>query len=377
MPTPRAHSRQSGNVLIITMLVLPVLLAMMLLALDLARIQTAKSQLYDASEGVARYAVTGLVDGTAITKAQAVASQVTLDGRSITVANSDIELGIWRPSTETFTPDTTNPNAVRVTVRRSTSNGNPMSLTFGPAFGMPTCDVKATSISYYNQNVMLVVGNTTLNAADTAMKNRLAGMGYHVVVTQDSAVTATDAQDMRLVVVSETSTAANIGSRLCNVTVPVVCDEPLLFDDMQMAGPTEGTNYGCSNSCANRITITAPTHPIAAGFSGTVTVTTQGNTNGGAGIGWGVPMGSAAMIATVYGESGHYALLAYDTGSTLINGTSCPARRVGLFGCSPNTAGMGGIGADTWSANGWTIFDASVAWAVSPTPPIRTVRFVK
>src|SRR5213082_2803035 len=79
MRTLPTHTRRSGNVLITTVLVLPVFFALMLLVVDFARVQTAKSQLYDGSEGMARYAVTGLVDGTAVAKAQAVASELTLD----------------------------------------------------------------------------------------------------------------------------------------------------------------------------------------------------------------------------------------------------------------------------------------------------------
>src|SRR3954463_14415077 len=88
----RSDRSRTGSVLILVVIMLPCILALLLLAVDLSHIQTAKSQLFDVSEGVARYAVTGIVDGTAVTKAQSVASQARIDGRTISIQGSDIEL---------------------------------------------------------------------------------------------------------------------------------------------------------------------------------------------------------------------------------------------------------------------------------------------
>lgn len=347
----------------------------MSLAIDYGRYVQARGEIFDVAESSARYAATGLVDGTASTKALASASSTTIEGSAFNLQASDVETGVWNTSTRTFTAGGSNPNAVRVTARRDASRGNAVDLPFAKVIGLQSPQMTARVVAYKNMNVMLVVGNTTLVASDTAVRNRLQNLGFSVVVVDDSAVTATAALEMRLVVVSETSTSSLINTKLRDAAVPVLCYEPILYDDMSMTGPTESTHYGCSN-VGNRISITNASHALAAGLSsGTQTVTTLSNTVSGAGLSWGALPAGATRIANVQGSSTQAALFAYDTGATLYNGTAAPARRVGMFLCSPDSGGNGGVSASSLNSNGWLIFDAAVNWLTSPTPTIRTVKF--
>ena len=52
---------------------------------------------------------------------------------------------------------------------------------------------------------LLVVGNTTLNAGDTAISNALSAQGYSVVLVGDAASAASDATGKALVFISESS----------------------------------------------------------------------------------------------------------------------------------------------------------------------------
>jgi hypothetical protein len=347
----------------------------MSLAIDYGRYVQARGELFDVAESAARYAATGLVDGTASTKALASASSTTIDGSAFNLQAADVTTGFWNTASRTFTTGSANPNAVRVSAKRNASRGNAVDLAFARVIGLQSPQLNATVVAYKNMNVMLVVGNTTLVASDTAVRNRLQNLGFSVVVTDDAAVTAADALEMRLVVVSETSTSTLINTKLRDAAVPVLCYEPMLYDDMSMTGPTESTNFGCSN-VGNRINITNASHALAAGLaSGTQTVTSLSNTVSGAGLSWGLLPAGATRIANVQGSSTQAALFAYDTGATLYNGTAAPARRVGMFMCSPDTGGNGGVSASALNTNGWAIFDAAVTWLTTPTPAIRTVKF--
>ena len=63
-----------------------------------------------------------------------------------------------------------------------------------------------------------------------------------------------------------------VGTTLRNVAQPVWMAKPSLFDDMLMTGPVADVDYGAVTSAS--IVITDAAHPLAAGLSGTVAVTT-------------------------------------------------------------------------------------------------------
>src|SRR4051794_33488600 len=105
------YSRR-GSVMIYTAIALPVLMGVCLLAVDLGRVQLAKMELTRAADAAARYAVTGVSDGTALTKANWIGAQNTVAGQGLTFAAGDVKIGTW--ASNAFTPNGSSPNAVRV-----------------------------------------------------------------------------------------------------------------------------------------------------------------------------------------------------------------------------------------------------------------------
>lgn len=92
-----------------------------------------------------------------------------------------------------------------------------------------------------------------------------------------------------------------------------------------------------------------PAHPLAAGRSGLVTVTTARTT-----LAWGKPAAGAAIVARLPANPGRAAIFAYEKGMGMV-GLAAPARRVGLF--------LGDTAAASLTADGWALFDAAVRWA--------------
>ncbi len=196
----------------------------------------------------------------------------------------------------------------------------------------------------------MVVGDLVLNSGDTAVRSRLEGYGYTVVVALDSASAASDATGRDLVIISSTAASADVNSKFRDVTVPVIVYEPWIFDDMGMTGPTEWADYSWIAD-QTQIDIIDPGHPLAAGLTGTVTVSNVADV-----VTLGVPNTNAARVATQAGDSGWFTIFAYETGASMV-GMTAPARRVGYF--------LNDTMPDTLTEDGRALFDAAVNWALN------------
>jgi hypothetical protein len=200
---------------------------------------------------------------------------------------------------------------------------------------------------------LLVVGTTApLPPDDTKLKTRLEGKGLMVKVTGDSQP-ATQAMGVDLVVISGTSVGNMVTGKYQAVTIPVLCLEPAIMGAMKMTG-NGATGSGVATT--NQIAIALPAHPIAAGQTGTVAITTAATTE----ISWGAPAATADHIASLVGMAGRSTAYAYDKGQMMV-GTPAPARRVGLF--------IHTKVADRLTPAGWQMFDAAVDWALGAPAP--------
>jgi Flp pilus assembly protein TadG len=125
----RSH-RPRGTVMIYSVIVMTVMLAFAVLAVDLGRISLARSQLQDAADAAARYAVAGMVSSstyqtTAQSHAAAALADCTVEGVALSASNLTTTIGVWNSNGNVFTPAATTPNAVKVelTFRFTTGSG--------------------------------------------------------------------------------------------------------------------------------------------------------------------------------------------------------------------------------------------------------------
>lgn len=126
-------------------LLLPALAAIISLGVDLGRVQLVKGELQRAVDAAALYAAKGAGDGTALSKAQSVASANMVDGSALSLQAGDVQLITW--ANGTYTVGGSSPNGVLVTGYRTAARNNAVRLTFGSIIGRNTCDVTATSIA--------------------------------------------------------------------------------------------------------------------------------------------------------------------------------------------------------------------------------------
>ncbi|MBA3252466.1 MAG: hypothetical protein H0T66_19685 [Geodermatophilaceae bacterium] len=121
----------------------------------------------------------------------------------------------------------------------------------------------------------MVAAPTTPTAGEGAVRARLAGAGYTVVLADDDTVTAGQAAGSAFVLVAQSSSSnAPAVKALAGVAIPVWVAKPYLFDDFGLTLGAASTDYGDKPGSA--LTISDPTHPMAAGRTGTVTIQAGG-----------------------------------------------------------------------------------------------------
>jgi hypothetical protein len=208
-----------------------------------------------------------------------------------------------------------------------------------------------------SRRVLFVVGTSPLSPGDTALRDRFESLGFAVTVVDAAMVTVADANGVDLCFVSRTIRASLFAADFRQLPVPMMVPEYGLYPALGMTGPTAGTDWGAETVTTTELQIVDPAHPLAAGFTDTVTVLTPG-----AGLyGFGVPGAGAVKVAAASGGSAaRFAIFGYEQGAKMDQLTA-PARRVGWFVDKEASTRL--------TANGWALFDAAVRWAATTCAP--------
>ncbi|UFU07372.1 right-handed parallel beta-helix repeat-containing protein [Ruania halotolerans] len=211
-----------------------------------------------------------------------------------------------------------------------------------------------TSPSEYSE-VLLLVQNTTLSAADAEHTARLRALGAEVTILDHNGLTGDEADGYDLLVISPTVYVSRITDRFNDADVPVVLSDYGLLDEMAFT-----TTSGVNQEQGTSMTVDSQAGDLAAGLAGSVDVTVRPTS-----LGSGGPLPGAQVAATFAdGTSGQFA---YETGVPLADGVPAPERRAFTF-LMDRTA-------QVVTSDGWALFDAAVRWAgelpVAPEPPVE------
>lgn len=194
---------------------------------------------------------------------------------------------------------------------------------------------------------LFVVGSTALTASDTMIRSRLQALGFIVTVKDGTSAQSTDANGKSLIVISSTVSPASVGTKFRTSAVPVIVWESGLFSNMGMTG--SGNKDVGTSARQTQIQILSPTHALAGGLTGTITIYAPRET-----VSWGKPNTNAAKVASILGDSTKVAIFGYTAGSGMF-GLNAPAKRIGLFVFDTFPL--------SFNTNAWTLFDAAVLWA--------------
>jgi hypothetical protein len=228
----------------------------------------------------------------------------------------------------------------------------------GFLLGLSLCFTFADLHAQSPQALFVVKDASLLNAMDTAFRNRLESLGYQVVPITATSANSSSATGKAIVLISGTVVSGDVNTKFRDTTVPVVCLEQAVLDDLRMTGTINGTDYGSAGT-QSTLTITDPNSPLAAGLTGNITLASAART-----VYWGKPAATASVVATQTGNANRALIFAYETGAQMV-GMTAPGRRVGFF--------LSETSSDNWTNEIWDLFDAAVDWAGRVNPALYVV----
>ncbi|MCA9128866.1 MAG: VWA domain-containing protein [Planctomycetales bacterium] len=153
---PSGNRSRTGAILVLIVVLIPVLLMLSAFAINIAYMELNRTEAHTAADAAARaagreFTVTGSI-AAAKTRAKQFAELNEIAGNPLTLADSDIVAGVsQRASTAvryTFTPGGTNPNAIRVTARRTAAAPDgAVPLLMPNVFGIGTFNINHEAVS--------------------------------------------------------------------------------------------------------------------------------------------------------------------------------------------------------------------------------------
>ena len=279
-------TRRRGNIVVLSAVLLIAMAAMAAFAIDLGYIADAKNELQRSADAAALAAAARLPNISAAVPAAVNCASNNRTSITPALKTQDIVFGFWDRDTATFhnpRPSGRPYNAVKVTLRRTTANGNPLNLFFGRVLRKQTTDIKVTAIAF---------GDRGLCGPFVGVEGVTAGGN----LTTDSF----DSYDGSYVA----SMAGERGSLCSDGPITVGGDADIHGDVRAGEGDTvtvNGSSYEISGQIGNRITELnlAPVDPTLA----------QGTNNNGAleryrdpdGTGWLDPLNPGNMNFTLNG----------------------------------------------------------------------------
>jgi hypothetical protein len=201
-----------------------------------------------------------------------------------------------------------------------------------------------------NFRVLYVAKDTSLVKRDTLFMQRLESRGIAMVIRVDASLSAADTTNIKAIFFA--STISGPATSLLRVwKKPVIACETVLFNVMDLCGPQTGVDFGNIPDSINNIAIVAPSNPLAAGLTGTVTVVNQNIA-----LPWATPAASATVVSIIPNQPTQATIFCYEAGAPLYDAVPAPDRRVGMLLKMEVALNL--------NENGWRFFDAAVDWCM-------------
>ena len=202
--------------------------------------------------------------------------------------------------------------------------------------------------------VFVVANSDSPNGSETAVQERLTGMGLDVAMIAEAQINDAEAGGADLLLISGTvnsGTAFTNMPGLASYELPVINWEPALYDEMGFSAEGGAGMDGVEG----KIKIADPDHPMAASLDGEVVVVSSLDRR----FCYGRPGGDVNIVALSFDNDSNALIFCYEEGAAMYSGNA-PARRVGYYLLNEV--------AEFLTDEGWALFDAAVQWAMGLLP---------
>jgi hypothetical protein len=253
-------------VLVYSFSLMVIMLAMISLGVDYGRMQLIKTEMQRTADVTARgalqmYTNDGSTIATIIAPLMATNNFNPVDANSGVQPTITVTWGWWNAATSTFTAGSGSPMAVKVTVSRTTQNGNPVPLTFPLMSGLSgirtTCDVWATAIA------VLPSSTTVTSVVPATADIWLSGMPAGSTASWSDNTTNAPATLAMTVTPGATLTFTANGTTNYKGNNPVYGPEGAGYNTTHMANSPDGNYNGEQNGIQ---TLTAPQNALIGVF---------------------------------------------------------------------------------------------------------------
>ncbi len=174
MRTGQGGSLRRGGVMPLVVVALVVIAGVMSLAVDVGYLYLVKENLQTAADAGALAGASGLSvsQDEARRRATTYTQKNFANGAAVPVQASDVQLGLWDPSTHVFTPSTSSPGAVKVTAQLRHDRGNAVGLYLARVLGINSFDVAASAVgSFGARDVILVLDYSASMSYDSQLRH--------------------------------------------------------------------------------------------------------------------------------------------------------------------------------------------------------------
>jgi len=266
-PEKFAGDRRGVVAMIFALFVVP-FMALAGAAVDIGLVLSGHAQLQAAADAAALAAASTVGDAdTARPRALAVPElNLPAADHGTVLVSGDVLLGTWDEDAKTFTDGGSSPNAAKVTLYKTSENGNAFDLTFAGIVDFPTIDITADAIAMQSGNG----GDACALSLNTTDRAGIDVGGTADVTFNDCDVASNSSDDDALEVSNNASLTANCASLVGDTGAEspefeLTCDEADTGTSA-VADPYDGLPSPTAGSCIDtNYKNTSGTDTLAAG----------------------------------------------------------------------------------------------------------------
>lgn len=254
-----------GGIAVLAALSAPVLAGFAALAVDVGNAYMVRTELQSTADAAALAAAAKLPStAAALAEARTIAAEnLPAAKHGNVLADGDLLIGTWDPGNRTFSAGGSAPNAVRVTLRRSTANGNPLPTFFGRLLGNDVFDIAAQAVAGPSREpiCLMAMHPTRKHTFFITGPVRITAPDCHIYANSNHPNDVVDPKDRHAYVTAKSIQAIGYGHHyLQNLTPPLEYAPYVIPDPLAtLALPPAG---GCA---ANGLRLSGGTHTLSPG----------------------------------------------------------------------------------------------------------------